>query len=206
MKQCSACGLVKPFSEFYAEKRGRDGLRSKCKACMLAADRARWADPSGRAREAQRQYVRANIERVRANQRAWKERNRERIRITTREQRRLNPEPFRERQRRYEQRHPDRIREHSRQMRRKHPEIFRAGWRRRMARLRANGGNYTQGEWRALCEQYGNVCLACGAAGPLTADHVVPVSKGGSNDISNIQCLCKPCNSRKGDRIIDYRP
>jgi 5-methylcytosine-specific restriction endonuclease McrA len=38
--------------------------------------------------------------------------------------------------------------------------------------------------------------LCCGEAKPLTVDHVVPVSKGGSNDISNIQPLCLECNDR----------
>lgn len=68
-----------------------------------------------------------------------------------------------------------------------------------------NGGEYTIDEWQALCDHYGNKCLACGRQEPLTADHVIPVSKGGRNDISNIQPLCKSCNSSKGTRTIDYR-
>jgi 5-methylcytosine-specific restriction endonuclease McrA len=39
----------------------------------------------------------------------------------------------------------------------------------------------------------------------LTEDHVVPLSLGGSNDIDNIQPLCKSCNSSKRGRHIDYR-
>ena len=36
----------------------------------------------------------------------------------------------------------------------------------------------------------------------LTVDHIVPVSKGGTNDISNLQLLCETCNHIKDNRII----
>ena len=73
-------------------------------------------------------------------------------------------------------------------------------------------GSYTVQEWRDLKAAYGNRCLCCGRheselTGPLEQDHVVPISKGGSNWISNIQPLCETCNgmSGKGTKIIDYR-
>lgn len=78
-------------------------------------------------------------------------------------------------------------------------------WRRRQAKIWANGGSHTRAEFRALCVQYDNCCLCCGKRASLTADHIVPVEHGGSSDISNIQPLCRPCNSRKGTQTIDYR-
>ena len=69
-----------------------------------------------------------------------------------------------------------------------------------------NGGKYTIQEWVELCNKYGNKCLSCGRSDVLlTVDHVIPVVLGGSNDISNLQPLCKSCNSKKNKRVIDYR-
>lgn len=77
--------------------------------------------------------------------------------------------------------------------------------------IKANGGNYTVQEWLDLCGFYNNICLRCGIhakdtpQSKLSPDHVLPLSKGGSNDISNIQPLCLSCNIAKHNRIIDYR-
>jgi 5-methylcytosine-specific restriction endonuclease McrA len=75
----------------------------------------------------------------------------------------------------------------------------------RRARLLGAEGSYTAEQFAELCVLYGGVCLACGGFEPLTVDHVIPLSMGGSNHITNIQPLCKPCNSRKGTKSVDYR-
>jgi 5-methylcytosine-specific restriction endonuclease McrA len=75
---------------------------------------------------------------------------------------------------------------------------------RRRAILR-NAGTYTNAEWDQLCADYDHRCLCCGERRPLTVDHVIPLSQGGSNTIDNLQPLCLSCNDRKGSRAIDYR-
>lgn len=48
--------------------------------------------------------------------------------------------------------------------------------------------------------------LKCGIfLSALTPDHVVPLSRGGTNYIDNIQPLCGPCNSQKHAKTIDFR-
>lgn len=44
-------------------------------------------------------------------------------------------------------------------------------------------------------------CLGCKALEDLTVDHIVPVSRGGSSDIGNLQTLCRSCNSKKGAMV-----
>ncbi|RLC88792.1 MAG: hypothetical protein DRJ03_01700 [Chloroflexi bacterium] len=44
-------------------------------------------------------------------------------------------------------------------------------------------------------------CQYCGTWKNLTVDHIVPVSKGGSDDVNNLQTLCNECNARKGARL-----
>lgn len=43
-------------------------------------------------------------------------------------------------------------------------------------------------------------CRKCGTDADLSLDHVFPWSLGGSDDESNLQTLCLPCNVRKGAR------
>lgn len=44
-------------------------------------------------------------------------------------------------------------------------------------------------------------CVECGSQERLEFDHVIPVSKGGSNTARNIQLLCEKCNRKKRDYI-----
>ncbi len=77
----------------------------------------------------------------------------------------------------------------------------------RRARLRGAEGAHTKEQWEDMKKKYNYMCLCCKAQEPfvkLAEDHIVPLSMGGSNDISNIQPLCQPCNSRKYQKTIDY--
>ena len=81
------------------------------------------------------------------------------------------------------------------------------GSERRVLLLKQNGGFHSKGEWENLFAQYNWTCLACHRSKPeiqLTKDHIIPASKGGSNNIENIQPLCKSCNSKKNNKTIKY--
>jgi len=61
-------------------------------------------------------------------------------------------------------------------------------------------GDFTLKDWEDLKKRYNYTCPMCGKKEPeikLEIDHIVPISKGGTNYISNIQPLCRSCNARK---------
>ncbi len=47
----------------------------------------------------------------------------------------------------------------------------------------------------------GGRCVNCGSNEKLEYDHIIPLSKGGSNTARNIQLLCENCNRSKGANI-----
>ncbi len=68
-------------------------------------------------------------------------------------------------------------------------------------------GSHTELEWEDLKKKYNFICPGCGRKEPdiqLTQDHVLSLSRGGTDYISNLQPLCHSCNSRKNYRYIKY--
>src|SRR5205823_1450409 len=57
--------------------------------------------------------------------------------------------------------------------------------------------------WQDILKQYERLCAYCGASGPLTIDHRVPLSRGGRNSKDNIKPACRSCNSKKATRSED---
>ena len=124
----------------------------------------------------------ASQEKNRATTQAWREVNRNRDRENARKYREAHPEKARAAVKRWEQANPDRCAHYRGQ---------------RKARLRS-GGHHSQQEWRELCFLYQGVCPRCKrAVKRFSLDHIVPISKGGSNWIWNVQPLCRSCNSSK---------
>ena len=105
---------------------------------------------------------------------------------------------------------PDKVRENRRK------QLLRPGFyerllflnlKRRALKMSAKG-IHTFKEWEDLKKLYLYTCLCCGKKEPdikLTEDHIVPLSCGGTNDIGNIQPLCRSCNCKKHTESTDYR-
>lgn len=88
----------------------------------------------------------------------------------------------------------------------RNPDKIKALHHRYINKKLNNGGSFTAEEWSNLCALLDNRCACCAVKTKLTADHIIPISKGGKSDINNIQPLCKSCNSVKNNKhATDYR-
>lgn len=76
----------------------------------------------------------------------------------------------------------------------------------RRAREVGAPGTYTWAEVMKVFIQLGRTCAYCRqpvASGRLEPDHVVPLSRGGSNSITNVLPSCRDCNADKRDLMLD---
>ena len=65
---------------------------------------------------------------------------------------------------------------------------------------------FTAKERRDIYIRDKGTCGICGRFVPpdsFTVDHIVPISKGGTYDYSNLQCCCRKCNQLKDDALQD---
>lgn len=65
----------------------------------------------------------------------------------------------------------------------------------------ADTGIYESARTRkAFSDYYGQPCVICGQPSD-TVDHIIPKSRGGTNDPANLQPMCRSCNSKKNNKV-----
>ncbi|MEK6829673.1 MAG: HNH endonuclease [Nanoarchaeota archaeon] len=84
----------------------------------------------------------------------------------------------------------------------RNPDKVRKNSANRRARKRNAKGSFTEIEWKNLKKKFQYRCAICKKRKKLTVDHKIPLSKDGTNYISNIQPLCSRCNCKKYNNIL----
>lgn len=132
--------------------------------------------------------------------------NKEKVLEQTKNYYTLNKEKMDEYRKSWIENNQDKKKQYSRNYAEAHPEMINLSSKRRRALQQEVVGTFTKDEWEDVLKKYDYQCLKCRKGNiKLTIDHVVPLSRGGTNFITNIQPLCAPCNSSKGTKTIDYR-
>ncbi len=189
-KECTKCFTIKPLDEFGVMPRGKFGKRASCKACQYVMFKERVAKNPEKRRETEKNYRKRNPEVFARRDKKYYEKNKERHLQNGKNWKKNNPEKYAELNRR---------KEHVRR-----------------ARKLNNGIEpYTEAQ---MLEAYGELCHLCEKQIDLTAprkvgidgweqglqiDHVVPISKGGSDTLENVRPAHGICNIKKGN-VLKY--
>lgn len=209
-KRCRKCGEIKPLDQYQKRASANDGHAYQCKDCASAYEQARkiarreYANTRYRDNQQFREIAKQRVRQRYATNNHYRDATKQRVkrwqniyRERVNEQARRRYDPQKERYRKAKML-ADPVKRH------RHVLLRRRQWHKRRI-LKQAAGDFTPQEWLEMCARHNHRCAACGEKKPLTVDHVVPLSKGGTNTIDNLQPLCLPCNLRKATKSTDYR-
>lgn len=153
---------------------------------QLRANRAWWARNAEKRNAKRRAAYAANPEPKKAD--AWLRylTNRDAALATVQAYRAANPEKVRQQHREHYARNTDKR---------------KAANHTQRAKRRQAPGSHTAADIQALHSAQRGKCAACRVRlHRFHIDHITPLSRGGSNDATNLQLLCPPCNQRKSSK------
>jgi len=200
------CPNIHPLTPqfFSRDSSHKDGFRSHCKTCEKRRAKA-YRDThqeqcqitSKAYRDAHKEEIAAKVsarqkqsETYKTYQKRYHQEHIDEIHRVQKEQYEANKAFLQERQRAYGKTEQGRI-------------VSRAHKHRRKAQKRMSEGSYTSQQLKEQLLRQKSRCYYCKKK--LTqnwhADHVVPLSKGGSNTIENIVIACEPCNLHKSSKL-----
>ena len=153
------------------------------------------------AAERMRRYRERHPERVRASQKKYNEANPERRRQISRDYYERNVDIERAKDATWRETNRELSRQRARESYWRNVEVARG--RKHLRRWKAQQFLVLPKELRRL---YSQPCVACGGEDNMTIDHIVPLSRGGSHSVGNLQSLCFSCNASKNNRfMIEWR-
>lgn len=118
-----------------------------------------------------------------------------------------NIEKMREMRKAWKLKNADKVRQERAQWMRNHPEVRISAEAARRAKKNSAGGKFTKAQIDNLYILQRGCCAICKIKikDKFHRDHIMPIALGGSSNITNIQLLCQPCNSKKGaNNPIEY--
>ena len=225
---CTVCAKTLPVEDFYVKIPATGRRMAQCSVCYNARKLAAYNERTGRVGNEDRRWqkkpvqtekvcamcgllkpadafdersdhrgrLRSECRMCRSEDRArYKAENHDRVLIQDAAYRDANAVDLAERLRQWKLDHPE-----------SYSAIHRRAKHKRRMLIEQDGGHWTNEEWLALKHAYDYRCADCGKHEPdevsLTVDHVIPLSKGGSNSVGNLAPRCRSCNSKKNNKII----
>lgn len=198
-------------------KRGHFPVRRVGYRACTECERAKWLEASRKKRSSLTYRQKENernaqaMARKRAEDAEWVERKNASNRDLMKRRRDSDPEyraavnAFRRDLRANNDDYRNEVDRKNKEWREQNPEKVRSYGNNRRARERCCEGHHSGDDIAFINQSQGFVCVYCGAstADDYHVDHIIPLSRGGSNWPSNIQILCARCNLSKGPKTHD---
>lgn len=179
-----------------AERVTANGSCWPCSAARAKSHRPGWAAKN---KDKLNAYDRERRRQHPERHQAYYAKNADRIRERQRKRAAANPEKNRNRVKAWAAENPEAVKRTHRKWVLANPEKIAANDRKQRARRLGAEGSHTAAEILDLFKRQHGKCAYCRISlqNGYHADHVVPLAKGGSNWITNIQLTCPDCNFRK---------
>lgn len=183
-KVCTKCKEEKSFEEFYKDKQKKDGLCCSCKTCIKEFRQQNEDD----IRKQSKKYYQKNYEKIREKRKDY-----------FAEYRKNNRKLLREKGKEY------------RQTERGKETNYRKKLKRRSYKANVEFKPHKRKE---ILKRNNWTCQYCGikvhdkrsgnwnTPDKAHIDHIIPISKGGNSELSNLQVLCRTCNLSKSDKVV----
>lgn len=113
-KKCLHCQIEKPFEEFYAEKRARDGLRSECKLCLLKTQKKSYDKDSKKVLTRNKRWRVSNTEKLKEYLKGYYQKNKEKIKERSLANYKVNYKRIRKKQKEYSDKNKENSKEYHR--------------------------------------------------------------------------------------------
>lgn len=225
LKRCKICQRELPLTVeyFHPHKTTRDRFRPECRECNKASQKAKyWSDPEAH-RQAKRDEYWEDPQKFRGRTAKFKEKHPDYYYEYEKEYRVNNRDKIRAKHRNWSAENPMRIRGYYHKRYNKDPESYRArgratyhknkapyiinGRKRQMREIVAEGV-FTSTDLDAIYTAQCGCCVYCGREIDRTIprsvhiDHIIPLSRGGSNWPQNLALTCPRCNLSKGNKLL----
>jgi len=219
MVRCLKCNTQLTDDNWHHSHQIRN--RKICKKCNAECD-GKWRQSNpDKVKEYKRKYNQSHGEQIKESHAKWLAANLEQVRKRNAERgakysgrycERLkkwyiaNKERLNEKSTKYYETHIEHLRSKARQWAKENPEKRKIQRHTRRTKKSQAGGSFTSDDIKAMLKRQKGKCIVCKVkiVNNYQIDHIIPISKGGSSNPSNLQLLCPRCNLSKNssDNIV----